>query len=210
MGKTVLVFGANGNVGSHFINLALEAGYTIKAFVRNPKTYKLAGHQDVEVVKGDATNSQDIESAMQGVDIVVSCLGNAMKKKIYIMDTAYDLILSIAAKQAKPPRCLMISTIGANGSSGFVRFLLRMIAGKERFTDYEKADQRALDEKQVPVVLIRPAGLTDKPGTGAYQVIDKSSIFFPKFITRSDVAKFFVDCLKDTSFDGRAVMIQGR
>ena len=39
MKKTVLVFGANGNVGGHFVNQALDKGYKIKAFVRNPEKY---------------------------------------------------------------------------------------------------------------------------------------------------------------------------
>ena len=42
-----------------------------------------------------------------------------------------------------------------------------------------------------------------------YHIIKKATVFFPKFISRSDVAKFFVDCLSDTSFDGKAVLIEG-
>ena len=42
MDKTVLVFGANGNLGSHFVNQALETGYKINAFVRNPEKYTLS------------------------------------------------------------------------------------------------------------------------------------------------------------------------
>jgi hypothetical protein len=103
----------------------------------------------------------------------------------------------------------MISSIGIGGSSWFVKFLLEQIAGKEGFNDIEKAEKRVLEEKEVSFVAIRPAGLTDKQGKGKYRVIEKPTVFFPKFISRSDVAKFFVACLTDTSFDGKAVMIQG-
>lgn len=209
MNKTVLVFGANGNVGSHFVNQALEAGYKLKAFVRSPEKYTLSDNPNVEVVKGDATNFDDVEKAMKGADIVVSCLGNPPKKKIYIMEKAYDNIMLAASKQPNSPRCLMISSIGVNGTSWFVRFLLRLFNGKEGFTDYEKADKRVLEEKDVPFVVIRPAGLTDKNGVGKYRVIPKPTVFFPRFISRSDVAKFFIDSLNDTSFDGKAVMIEG-
>ena len=209
MKKTVLVFGANGNVGSHFVNQALDAGYKIKAFVRSPEKYTVSDNPNVEVFKGDATNFEDVEKAVSGVDIIVSYLGNPLKKKIYIMDKSYEIIMLAASKQPNPPRCLMISSIGANGSSWFVRFLLRLFNGKEGFTDYERSDKRVFEEKGVPSVVIRPAGLTDKKGRGKCRVIDKPTVFFPKFITRSDVAKFFVDCLADTSFDGKAVMIEG-
>ncbi len=209
MNRTVLVFGANGNVGTHFVNQALEAGYKIKAFVRNPEKYVLSNNPNVVVIKGDATNYDDVEGAMNGADIVVSCLGNPLKKKIYIMEKSYDIIMSAASKQSNPPRCLMISTIGVNGSSWFVRFLLQLFNGKEGFADYENADKRVLEGRNVPFVLIRPAGLNDKKAKGKYNVIEKSSVFFPKFISRSDVATFFVDCLANTSFDNKAAMIEG-
>ncbi len=209
MKKTVIVFGANGNVGGHFVNQALDKGYKIKAFVRNPEKYILSKNPNVEVVKGDATNFDDVKNGMKDIDMVVSCLGNPLKKKIYIMEEAYNNIILAASNQDNPPRCLMISSIGANGSSWFVRFLLRLFNGKEGFTDYERADKQVLKEKDVPFVVIRPAGLTDKKGKGKYHLIIKPTVFFPKFISRSDVAKFFVDCLSDTSYDGKAVMIEG-
>ena len=208
MGETILVFGANGNVGSHFVNQALEAGYKIKAFVRNPQKYALSENPNVEVVKGDATNAEDVEKAVSGVDIIVSCLGNPNPKTL-IMEDAYDNIMLAASNQASPPRCLMISSIGTNGSSWFVKFLLQGFNGKEGFADYERAEKRVFEEKDVPFVVIRPAGLTNKPAKGKYHIIDKPKVFFPKFISRSDVAKYFADCLSDTSFEGKAVMIEG-
>lgn len=209
MGKIVLVFGANGNLGSHFVNQALDAGYKIRAFVRTPEKYNLSDNVNIEVFKGDATDYNDVEKAVSGVDIVVSCLGNPPKKKIFIMEKAYDNIMLATSNQPNPPRCLMISSIGIGGSSWFVKFLLQRIGGKDGFNDFEKAEKRVLEENDIPFVVIRPAGLTDKMGKGKYQIIDKPTVFFPKFISRSDVAKFFVDCLSNTSFDGKAIMIEG-
>ena len=208
MNKTVLVFGANGQMGSLVVQQALAVGYKIKAFVRSPHKFKHSEHPNVEVFKGDTTNFDDVEEAIAGVDIVMSCLGNP-SKKIFIMEAAYDNIMLAASAQPNPPRCLMISSIGMNGSSWFVKFLLQKIGGKEGFADFERAEKRVLDETGVPFVVIRPAGLTNKQGKGRYRVINKPTVFFPKFIARSDVAQFFVDCLNDTSFDGKAVMIEG-
>lgn len=202
----VLVFGANGKLGSHFVDQALEAGYTIKAFVRSPEKYKLSEHPDIEVVKGDATHYDDVVQAFVGVDIVVSCLGNPPKK--LIMAEAYKNIM-LAAAQTNPPRCIMISSIGMGKSSWFVRFLLMRIGGKEGFLNFEQAEKIVLDETDVPFVVVRAAGLTNKRGKGKYSMINKPSVFFPKFISRSDVAKFFVDCLENTSYDRQAVMVEG-
>lgn len=76
--KKITVFGANGKLGTHVVNQALEAGYKIKAFVRSPEKYTLSETPNVEVVKGDATNFDDVEKSMKGADIVVSCLGNPL------------------------------------------------------------------------------------------------------------------------------------
>lgn len=208
MDKTVLVFGANGKVGSHFVSQALVAGYKIRAFVRSPEKYGLSENPKVEVMKGDATNFEDVKKAIPGADIIVSCLGNP-SKKIFIMEEAYDNIISAASAEVNPPRCLMISSIGIGGSSWFVKFLLQQVGGKEGFNVFEKAEKRVLEEEKVPFLVVRPAGLTDKKGKGKYRIIGKPTVFFPRFISRSDVAKFFVDCLSDTSFDGKAIMIEG-
>ncbi|OUU01975.1 MAG: hypothetical protein CBB92_03135 [Flammeovirgaceae bacterium TMED32] len=82
MKQPVLVFGANGKLGIHVVNQALDKGYKIKAFVRNPEKYTLTKGQDIEVVKGDATNITDVKHAIEGADIIVSCLGNPSKKDI--------------------------------------------------------------------------------------------------------------------------------
>jgi uncharacterized protein YbjT (DUF2867 family) len=82
MQQTVLVFGANGKLGTHVVNQALDKGYKVKAFVRNPEKYTLTKGQYIEVVKGDATNITDVELAMEIADVVVSCLGNPPKKEI--------------------------------------------------------------------------------------------------------------------------------
>tara|TARA_Y100000385_G_scaffold100927_1_gene104333 strand:- start:347 stop:979 length:633 start_codon:yes stop_codon:yes gene_type:complete len=209
MKQTVLVFGANGKLGTHVVNQALEKGYKIKAFVRNPEKYTLTKGQHIEVVKGDATNIENVKHAMEGADIIVSCLGNPPKKEIYIMEKAHSNIMLAASASPLSPRCLMISSIGIGGSSWLVKFLLKKIGGKEGFVDFENAEKRILEKKDVSFVVIRPAGLTDKKGKGKYSLITKPTVFFPKFISRSDVAKFFVDCISDTSYDGKAIMIEG-
>jgi hypothetical protein len=103
----------------------------------------------------------------------------------------------------------MISSIGIGGSSWLVKFLLQKIGGKEGFTDFENAEKRVLQQNNVSFVVIRPAGLTEKKGKGKYSLITKPTVFFPKFISRSDVATFFIDCISNTSHDGKAIMIEG-
>ena len=76
--KKVLVTGADGFIGSHLVELLLEKGYNIRAFVfynsfNNwgwldylPK-YKL---KEIEVFSGDIRDPNGVRKAMEGIDIV--------------------------------------------------------------------------------------------------------------------------------------------
>ncbi len=100
MDKTVLVFGANGNLGSHFVNQALEAGCKIKAFLYSAKSYEHANNPNVEVVQGDATNYDDVEKGKPHPDMlhkVLDELGHGSDEALFIGDGPRD---EMAAKEA--------------------------------------------------------------------------------------------------------------
>ncbi len=204
---TIAVFGANGNVGNKFVNQALEAGYKVRAFVRSASKFKHLDNPNVDIVEGDATNYNDVERAVAGSDVVVSCLGNV--KKNHIMYAAHNNILNAASKQSKIPRCILISTIGCGGTSWVVKQLLTSIVGKTSIDDYEKADKRIRDEKKVPFILVRPYALTDKDGKGKYYATKKQKGTFMKPIARADVAKFMLDAVSDNQWDGGPGVLLG-
>ena len=204
---TITVFGANGNLGSHFVNQALEAGFKIKAFVRNSSTYEYSNNSKVEVIEGNATNIEDIEKAVTKTDVIVSCLGNP--KKVQIMYKSHDNILTATSKQTNIPKCILISSIGCRGTSWIIKQMLTLIGGKSSFDDYEKADKRISEEKSVPFVLVRPYALTDKEGRGKYYVTKKQNGTFLKSISRADVAKFMLDAVTDDQWDGSPGVLLG-
>ena len=204
---TITVFGANGNLGSHFVNQALEAGFKIKAFVRNSSTYEYSNNSKVEVIEGNATNIEDIEKAVTKTDVIVSCLGNP--KKVQIMYKSHDNILTATSKQTNIPKCILISSIGCRGTSWIIKQMLTLIGGKSSFDDYEKADKRISEEKSVPFVLVIPYALTDKEGRGKYYVTKKQNGTFLKSISRADVAKFMLDAVTDDQWDGSPGVLLG-
>ena len=204
----VAVLGATGKVGRHFVSQALEAGYSLRALVRNPAKLEPREHHQLEAVVGDATKLEDVTKLVSGVDVVVSCLGNV--GKIHIMTPAFENILTAAAQQEKMPRCLFITSIGCGGSSWVVKQLLMMIGGRAGFQDYDRADSLVLNESRVPCVLVRPAALNDKEGTGKYKVSEKDGTF-ARPIPRADVAKFLVDAVSDKRWDGKpGIQLSGR
>jgi putative NADH-flavin reductase len=79
MGKRLLVLGATGKTGSHFVELALSRGHRVTAFVRSPEKIgpPPAG---LTVVKGQALETDQLARAMSGHDAVVSTLGPSSKE----------------------------------------------------------------------------------------------------------------------------------
>jgi nucleoside-diphosphate-sugar epimerase len=200
---TIALLGGSGNVGGHYATAALEAGHSIRALARNVDKLAIADHSDVTAIQGDATSASDVGALIDGADVVVSCVGNP-NKQIHIMEATANNILSAAAKIPSPPRCIFISSMGCGGSSWLLAKVLGPIGGRASWVDYEAADLRIRDEKEVPFVLLRPYGMNDKPGKGTYKISGKSSVTFALPIPKADVAKFLLDATTDNQWDGPA------
>ena len=193
----IALFGATGAVGGYFLNKALAAGHEVTALVRSPE--KLVAQPNLRAVKGDVTDTSDVQSVINQTDVVVSCLGNV--KGVLIMEKAAEAILQTAAEQSNPPKCLFLSSIGCGGTSWIVKQMLHMIGGRSSFADYERADARISREEKVPYVLVRPAALKEKPGNGKYRVF-RGDGTFARPITKEDVAEFLLDAISSNQWDG--------
>jgi len=201
---TIAMFGATGKVGNAFVEMALEAGHSVRALVRSRARFRHAEHPKVIVVEGDATNPDNVREVVESADVVVSCLGNppgGRRDPILIMEQAADCIMKAAQAQPNPPRCLMISSVGVGGSSWFIKAMLTLIGGSAGFRDYERAEERVRSETTVPRAVIRPYALNDKPGSGRFKVLGTPA-HFARPIPRRDVAHFFISALDDTQWDG--------
>merc|ERR1712003_595772 len=99
-------------------------------------------------------------------------------------------------------RLLVVTTLGLGGTACVAKFFLGLLAGFSVIANYEQADTMVLNAP-VPHVLVRPITLVDKPGTGKYIATEESPIPPAFTIPRTDVAKFLVDAVEDTQWDGK-------
>ena len=208
--KCIAVFGATGKVGREFVKIALRSGYSLRVLVRKHSSFEHNNDNRIEVIEGDATNAESVTSVVAGANVVVSVLGNPYPNRgVHIMFSATENIMKAAAQQPNPPRCLMISTVGAGGSSWLIKIALTLANGRAGFKDYEDAEACIRSETDVPFVVVRPYALTDKPVKRQCKVIPGHTAHFAKPISRIDVAKFFLDYVEDVSRDGSCVNIGG-
>ncbi|UCC85129.1 MAG: NAD-dependent epimerase/dehydratase family protein, partial [Gemmatimonadota bacterium] len=72
--KTALVTGGTGFVGSHAVDLLLEAGYRVRCTVRGTSNRRWLEGKPAELVNVDLQEG-GLEQAVAGVDAVVHCAG---------------------------------------------------------------------------------------------------------------------------------------
>lgn len=102
---TFLVFGATGRTGRHFISIALNEGHRVIALVRNPEKID-EQNPNLTLIKGSITDYQTIDELLNGVDFVISMLGDAQLQKSQNVNTEFVKKLIPAMRRQKVKRFL--------------------------------------------------------------------------------------------------------
>ena len=84
--STILVFGATGRTGRHFLALAIEKGHRVKALVRDANKLTLKDNRLAAVV-GSIDTFEHYEELIDGVDLVVIMLGDAAMQNVKKVNT---------------------------------------------------------------------------------------------------------------------------
>jgi putative NADH-flavin reductase len=70
----LLIFGGTGGTGKALVQQALEQGYSVTIFARNPAKVRTTP-ENLKVAKGDILDYPSVEAAVQSQDAVLSALG---------------------------------------------------------------------------------------------------------------------------------------
>jgi hypothetical protein len=77
---TYLVFGGTGRTGKHFIEHILEEGHQVRALVRSLEKMTIQ-HPNLKLIKGSVANYRSMDDLLEGVDFVISMLGDAQAQQ---------------------------------------------------------------------------------------------------------------------------------
>lgn len=194
----VLVVGANGQIGRHFVKLLSEdSNHTPIAMIRSEEQISYFNSLNVQSVLVSLEDSvQDIAGVMKGCDAVVFTAGSggstgADKTLLIDLDGAAKTIE--ASQQTGTERFLMVSAIYAD----------RRDLWSEEMAPYYVAKHHAdniLRASGLAYTIVRPGALTNEAGTGkisAGEQLDRGAI------PREDVAQVLYHALENDHLIGK-------
>ena len=189
----ILIFGANGNIGTRVVFLLLNNGHNVKAFVHGAS--QLPEHELLTVVTGDVRNANDVESALSGVDVVISTLGSWGTKSKDILSTGMQVIIP-AMEKAGIKRIVSLTGSGVLLPTDKVAWydqlnpLLLKFIGPKILIDGERHMQ-ALSKSNLDWTVLRSPVMKNGAKQG-YTLRETPPLLWKRAV-RDDVAQAMVD-----------------
>lgn len=204
----VVVFGATGSVGVEIVQQALNKGFEVTAFARNPDKMTNLRHANLKIYKGDVRKPNDVENAVQNHDVVLCALGDGKTGKIRASGTR-NIIDAMNKNGIK--RLICQSTLGMGGSYGNLNFFWRHIMFgmllKKVFQDHQLQEQYILNS-DLDYTIVRPSAVTEGTITNGYKIgFDGEFKRLNLKISRADVADFMLRQLQMDGYIKKAVSI---
>ena len=204
----LLIFGATGGTGRNAVSQALEKGYHITAFVRDPTALAIK-NKNLTLIQGNVLNLKDVQEAVKGQDIVISVLGNKTKDALWksstiISDGVKNIIAAMRANKVK--RVLFVASFGVNKDIFLPEKLFIRTVLKNIFADIPK-QEALIKASGLDWTIVHPARLVNTPRTGKYKQGVDLPIGLSSKIARSDVADFLLKSIEDKALVGKIITI---
>ncbi|MDG0842451.1 SDR family oxidoreductase [Staphylococcus equorum] len=184
----VLIVGANGAVSKAAINSFLEnTSYTLRLFLRDANRLPDFASDRIRVREGDATNFDDVNRAMDDVDIVIASLSGDLDKE------AATIVKAMQANDVK--RLIFVTSLGIyNEVPGeFGEWVQQQIG--DRLPIYKEAAD-IIESSGLDYTIFRPAWLTHTNEID-YEITKKDESFKGTEVSRKSVAAVVVNIAKD-------------
>ena len=204
----ITIFGATGSLGSLVARQALEKGYFVTAFTRNPEKLQALKYPNLTTVRGDVHNLTDIEKAVKGKQAVLCALGDGTKGRVRGPGT---LNIIEAMSKMGVRRLICQSTLGLGDSWNNLNFFWKhAMFGfllRKAFTDHQLQEKYIFNSK-LDFTIVRSSAFTNGDLTHQYKVgFDDKFKNLSLKIARADVAYFMLQQLTSNEFIGKPVSI---
>lgn len=197
----ITIIGGSQGTGAHLAALAHQAGHEVTTVSRSGVTP--AG---THVVMGNACDPSVVTEAIAGADAVVVTVGGA--KGVRHHRAAVTQVVVAAMAKTATRRIVVQSSLGAGDSAkqlpAFLRPVMKVLLAKP-LADHN-AQESVVTSAGLDWTFVRPTGLTNKPGTGAWKALEVTSQErLGGSIPRVDLAGCLLEILEDNSTIGKAL-----
>src|SRR5690349_16355654 len=141
----IIIFGAAGGTGRALTEQALEQGYTVTGFDRNPDALKLQ-HPNLTMLKGDIFDPAGVEQAIAGQDVVFCVLGVRPGVTIPVCSVGTKNIIAAMQKQGVK-RLMVQSAFAVAALDGEWREVARQVHGSHAPGRVPAPGQPGLDHR---------------------------------------------------------------
>ena len=203
----IAVLGGGGRTGKYLVNNTIDRGFQIKLLLRKPEEFQIKSSL-IEIVKGDATDSEAICNLVQGCQAVISTVGQRSGEPL----VASQAVMNVLEAMDKFGLKRFISLAGLNVDTPFDRKSAEtsmatewMKANFPEIHDDRRKAYSILSASEVDWTLIRVPFIEflDAAGELAVNLEDCPS----SKINAGSLAIFIVDQLFDESFIRKAPFV---
>lgn len=208
----ILVVGASRGIGLETVKAALAAGHKVRAFARSAPSIDISD-PNLTKITGDARVRGEVAAAVQGVDAVIYAVGATSLSDLLFGTTLFSdstRALVEAMQGAGVRRLMMVTGAGAGNSRGRINFLydnlIFPLVLQRAYNDKDIAED-IVEKSGLDWTIARPGGLTNRPATGRYKILNEPKDWRGGFISRADVANFLVKHLDDATLFGKTPLL---
>ncbi len=208
----ILVIGASRGIGLETVKAALAAGHKVRAFARSAPSIDISD-PNLTKITGDARVRGEVAAAVQGVDAVIYAVGATSLSDLLFGTTLFSdstRALVEAMQGAGVRRLMMVTGAGAGNSRGRINFLydnlIFPLVLQRAYNDKDIAED-IVEKSGLDWTIARPGGLTNRPATGRYKILNEPKDWRGGFISRADVANFLVKHLDDATLFGKTPLL---
>ena len=206
----VLIIGASKGIGLETTRQALDAGHNVRALARSATEIAIS-NPSLEKMRGDALKTEDVETALVGVDVVIQTLGVGLGdlfRPVHLFSDASRVLIQ-AMKIQGVKRLICVTGFGAGDSRASISCLQRLpfqiVFG--RAYDDKSLQEHLIKESELDWTIARPGVLTSGPRTGHYQILSEACQWRNGIISRADVAEFLVRQIGDQTYIRKAPVL---
>jgi putative NADH-flavin reductase len=209
------IFGATGATGQCLVEQALDQGYDVTAFARNPLALTTR-HAHLSIVTGDVFRPANVEEAVANQEAVLCALGGHDRLRVALskhprqpgLCSVGTRNILDAMKKYDVSRLICLSAWGVGDSKDRLPFAFKHIIlpllMKEEYEDKE-AQEQLIQQSTLDWTIVRPARLTNGQRTGSYRMNSTLEFSGHSSISRADVADCMLKQLTDQTFRQKCI-----